>query len=252
MIKFDSSQEKKLQFGLSFTGKFSGDIKCYFRIYFKTYNIGFEGKMIDGEKIVFKIPALSEYVKSIDQEKSKASVEIINDRDIFLAWQDEIEFKNIKNVGATLEKENKEEEIQKPEHIKAEIRSSDIDSDIDQTSKEYNKNEKDIEEKKIINVEKITEALNEGINQYSTEISKIKEKARTKPQELKERSKKDKESNDIDVSKINKALKEINASPHEISKIKSLAKKKSQELIDHKNKLKLAQSIAEAFKSSNS
>lgn len=109
MIKFDFKREKKLEFSISVNGRFSGEIKSYFRFYFNDFQIGFPAQISNFEKVIITVPALYNYLKNTP-ETAKATLEIIQDRDMFLAWSDEVEVNNIE-IKASLEKEDEKEKI---------------------------------------------------------------------------------------------------------------------------------------------
>jgi hypothetical protein len=104
MITIDPSQRKTLHFGLSFTGRMSNALEPYFRIYFENYQVGFKARVTEDFKAIVDLPPLSNYLKNIeDSHKTYATLEVVNDRDIFLAWRDDIKFKNIIKIEAIVE-----------------------------------------------------------------------------------------------------------------------------------------------------
>jgi len=120
MIRLDTNKEKKLEFTISLVGRFSGEMESHFRIYFDNYQIGFPAKVSNFEKVIVKLPKLSQFIQNFP-EKARGSLEIIQDRDMYLAWQDTIEFKQT-DIKATLDYGTDDDEEEKKE--KVEIKAS--------------------------------------------------------------------------------------------------------------------------------
>src|ERR1035437_6120859 len=108
MLTIDAGKEKKLEFAISLVGRFTSSPNSFFRIYCKDFNIGFPAKIDNFEKVVIIIPKLTDYLKIPLPDSAHASLEIISDRDIFMAWQDKIKIKQI-DIKAELEDEKEEE-----------------------------------------------------------------------------------------------------------------------------------------------
>ncbi len=128
MLKIDINKEKTLEFSVSLVGRFSGEIQSYFRIYFKNFNIGFPAKISNYEQIKIKLPKLAQYITNEFPEKAYATLEIIQDRDMFLAWRDDVKFKQ-SNIKATLE-DSEEEEETKEVKVKAVLKDEDDEAPI--------------------------------------------------------------------------------------------------------------------------
>ena len=171
MIRLDTNKEKKLEFSLSLVGRFSGDIESHFRIYFENYQIGFPAQINNYEKVVVKLPKLSKFIQNFP-EKARASLEIVQDRDMYLAWQDEVQFKQT-DIKASLN-HGQEEDKEKLE-IKASLK----------TTNEEKIKEK-IEENNNITCD-MSSALIEQLKQLpkSFDIKMSKESADKKKQEIK-------------------------------------------------------------------
>jgi len=159
MLKLDINKEKTLEFSVSLVGRFSGEISSFFRIYFENFNIGFPAKISNYELIKIKLPKLAQYITAEFPEKAYATLEIIQDRDMFLAWRDDVKFKQT-DIQAKLEDEEEEEKEIK---VKAVLKSDgdDIEVEVPRTkNKPTQKKEQVVPNSNILN---LTEAFKNGI-----------------------------------------------------------------------------------------
>lgn len=167
MLTIDVSREKKLEFSISVVGRFAGEPLAYWRLYCEKFNIGFPADISNYEKVVIHIPKLSDFIKPEifgKIEKCHASLEIVNDRDMFLAWQDNVKLK-FSEVKAALKDEREEEEKQ---------------VDVVATLKNSSSEEEPVEEKpkKKKKDDKIAENMLNALSNMTTHVSteKMQEK----------------------------------------------------------------------------
>lgn len=263
MLKINPNQEKKLKFALSPQGTFHGEIESYFRIYFDKINIGFPAEISNFEKVVFVLPKIIDYINFKLPEKARGALEIISDRDIFLAWQDEIKFKNI-DIKAVLKKEhnnNHKDEVSnvildnftKAENI---LKQENNDNDftinfINSLNKTKEILSQQVEQKKYELVNKTKEKNNLLKNENAKNILATLKKAKEAiSDQLEIENKKSSSNEEIEEEEID--LKEINLcnifKNMQINIDNDFAKHKSLEKINEIKKNNLANKLIDTFK----
>ena len=91
MLKMGTKQ-KRLLFEVTTKGIQSNDLEFWLRIFTEKCSLGFKGEIVEGGKLLVKVPPIDEILTEVDTSKQyKAQVEIIGEGRFFMkTWEGEV------------------------------------------------------------------------------------------------------------------------------------------------------------------
>ena len=114
MLKIGTKQ-KRLLFEVATKGIQSKDLEFWLRIFTENCSLGFKGEIVEGDKLLVKVPPIDEVLVNYDDSKSyNAQIEIIGEGKFFMkTWEGQIQLEKSPQVRLKLEGVADEEETSK-------------------------------------------------------------------------------------------------------------------------------------------